>query len=195
MTQFDHVVSDLIGELCTLMLDQAVDVDIRLTAAEALGARCDARAIPALLLALDDLGTSPIGDVLICYGTRVTELVVRWIDSPDPKRRVAAALALSRIKEQRSLESVLRASRDHEPSVRRVACWALVNQGGDAAAAALIAAARTDCDRRVRQTAAEAIGFLGDAHNAPILSVMARHDLLPEVREAAEFGLELLLNP
>jgi HEAT repeat protein len=187
-----RIIPDLAEELCAALADPSEDELVRYSACAALGRVSDERAIPALLLAGATLGTLATAEALSHHGDRAASLALEWLRGAAVERRVAAALYYSKRDDARSIRYLLKLVDAPEAECRRAACWALTRQQPPQVRELLIRLLCGDSSARVRATAAEALGLLGDHRSASILGAASTRDLIPSVRASARFGLAVL---
>ena len=138
--------------LVSALRDQ--DVDVRLTAAAAIGRRRIAAALPVMLARLEELGRSAEGDVdderlalVQAIATiaeprpgaeseyaRVLSRLQEWIDEPHEALRLAVAMVISGVGRREEVHLVTRLLKDPSPAVRRASVRALERLDCEAAA-------------------------------------------------------------
>ena len=178
----------------------------RAAAAGTLGRMRDARAIPALLAALEDNQgevRTAVAAALAAFGAAVVDALIRVMAGSAPRARSSAAQALGILKDQRGVQPLLMALRDRDAEVRRSAeaaleevgergiCAALLDdlqgrQGalddlGDARAAQILVRSMDDDREYVRRAAAVALRCLGENAVGPLIRVLVagRKDTAP----------------
>jgi len=162
----------VVEPLLDLLADQ--DPKVRRAAVEAVGQIGDSRAVEALETALQDKDGSVRLAAIKALGqigdSRAIEPLIAALKDESERVRWAAARALGEIKDPRAIEPLIAALKDAEWIVREAAAEALVNIGAPAVEP-LIAALK---ERRLRCSAAEALGKIGDARAVEPLSEALR---------------------
>ena len=119
---------------------------------------------------------------------RIEKLAKILATDTDPEVRIAAAWALSRVRDARAASGLRDALRkDKHGEVREMAAWALV-QTGSASTSMLVDALREDANEDVRETAAWGLGQIGADEATPALTAAIR-DESAEVRRTAIWAL------
>jgi len=174
---------------------------VRKFAAQALGKIADPQAIPGLLQALSDkdsqvqvLAAHALGK--IAHPQAVPALVKALSDRYSGVRETAAQ-ALGEIGDAQAVPALVRALDDNNSYVRKFAAQALVKIGKPAIPALLQALDDGNWRDRnwcVRETAAQALGEIGDAQAVPAL-LQALSDKRTYVRGAAAQALGKIVGP
>jgi len=156
-------------------------------AALALGRSGAEEALPALVAASR---AYPEGPVAAKYRAAIRaaatpELLARWIADPDVARRRVAAHALSARYEEH-VPMLAKALRDDDAEVRAIGRRALASWARSDALHALLRDLLAHDDPRVRALAAEALGALGDPHDAPLVAAAIAREADERARHALE---------
>ncbi len=176
-------------------------IDVRINAAEALGAARIPQAVPLLV---KSLAADPVAAVRQCVARSLgriggehpsegVEALAGLLDAlQDADRNVvrAAAKALGEIGDTRVVPNVIRLMKQPEPVIRQVCALALGDLKSTDALPVLVQALH-DESWMVRQAAAQALAGLGDRAATPAL-IEALEDANRSVRVAAEDALKRL---
>jgi HEAT repeat protein len=179
-------------------LEQDHDVDVRATAARALGAKRDARAIEPLLLAVVDLSSEvrtaavasldqlgePLGGLLLkalegsqlareelvarSPDARIAPVLIKALEAAEVRVRVAAAWTLWALPDDRAVDALIYSLQSRNQEVRLGAAGALGALGDRAAVAALLRCL-SDLDVRLQRTAAWGLGRIAAPEAVPDL--------------------------
>jgi HEAT repeat protein len=175
------------------------DIEVRASAAQALGSLGDPRAVEALLQALRsdaDAGVRKmaawaLGEIESPAAVGGLSQAVRSDSSAEV--RTAAAWALGEIESAEGVDALGAALRDSSVEVRRNAVWALGEIESAEAVEWLVPALR-DADLEIRRKATWALGEIESAAAVPGLSAAMR-DSDAEVRATAAWALGEIQSP
>jgi HEAT repeat protein len=156
-------------------------------AARALARSGADTALPALVAASQDVMEGELATALRAAVRAVAtpELLTRWIADADVARRRVAAHALS-ARYEAHVPMLAKALSDADDEVRAIARRALASWVRSDALHALFRDLLAHTDPRVRALAAEALGALGDAHDAPLVSAAIAREGDERARHALE---------
>ena len=192
-----QVAQGTIDALTTAMKD--ADVEVRRTAAQALGSLEDPRAVDALLAALRDDADADVRKMAAwALGEIESPRAVAGLSQAARSDRSAevramSAWALGEIESPEGVPALGAALRDSDVEVRRMAVWAL-GEIESAEAVEWLTPALRDDDVEIRRKAAWALGEIQSAAAVPALGAAMR-DADAEVRSMAAWALGEIQNP
>ncbi|HSL22076.1 MAG TPA: HEAT repeat domain-containing protein [Vicinamibacterales bacterium] len=164
----------------------------RRSAAWALGALDDARAVQPLIAALGDAEPPVRRNAAWALGAldddRAVDALMAALGDADADTRAQAAWALGAIDAARAAPALVRALSDSDVRVRRQAAWALGAIGSAEGVDGLLRTLEQDRDAAVRSQAAWALGAIGDGRASAALAV-ALKDPDAKVRRQAAWAL------
>ncbi|HEY3226378.1 MAG TPA: HEAT repeat domain-containing protein [Planctomycetota bacterium] len=170
---------------------RAPSESVRRKALEAVKAARTARALDAVAdlfqrETVDELRTAAL-EYLVDQGARAEAPLIRALDSPNPKVRIAAIPALGKIRSEKVYDRLAELYRsDKNPEVRKV-CFEYLETVGLRAEAELIRALK-DEDLGIRRRAIRALGLAqSEMAIGPLADLL--QDLKPEIGQAAREAL------
>ena len=154
---------EIIEPMCTLALDETIEVEVRWFICKVLGKFPDRRVILTLVKLLQQTTSNELITIaektLVEIGDRAVDALIDLLSQP--KHRILAVRALSYIRTSQTIAPLLEISTAEEPELRTIAIAAL-SSFHDARIPPVLIAALQDRASSVRREAAIALGFRCD---------------------------------